>query len=72
MSGDVVGEDDLLSSLGDVEAISIRPTQARASGLQMNAVQFEFIRLVALFALPEALAVAGVFIWWRRRQPARR
>jgi len=58
--------------LGDVEAISVRPNQSRASGLQMNALQFERIRLIALFAIPEALAVAGVFIWWRRRQPARR
>jgi ABC-type uncharacterized transport system involved in gliding motility auxiliary subunit len=55
--------------LGDVEAISIRPNQARASGLQMNAFEFEWIRLVALFALPEALAVTGVFVWWRRRRP---
>jgi ABC-type uncharacterized transport system involved in gliding motility auxiliary subunit len=58
--------------LGDVEAISIRPNQARASGLQMNAAEFELVRLVSLFAIPETLAFAGVIVWWRRRQPARR
>ncbi len=54
--------------LGDVEAISVRPNRSRASRFQVTAAQAETIRLFALFALPEALAVVGVFIWWTRRQ----
>lgn len=54
--------------LGDVEAISIRPVRARASSFQLSAQQYQQIRTLALFLLPEAIAVAGVFTWWRRRQ----
>jgi ABC-type uncharacterized transport system involved in gliding motility auxiliary subunit len=58
--------------LGDVEAISVRPNRARASGIQMSASQKRTIQLLALFAIPEILAVVGVYIWWTRRQTARR
>jgi ABC-type uncharacterized transport system involved in gliding motility auxiliary subunit len=58
--------------LGDVESISVRPNQSRASRFQLTASQANTIRLFSLFALPEALAVVGVFIWWTRRQTARR
>ncbi len=54
--------------LGDVEAISLRPNTARASRFQLSTAQFQTIRLFSLFALPEALAVLGVFTWWSRRQ----
>jgi ABC-type uncharacterized transport system involved in gliding motility auxiliary subunit len=57
--------------LGDVEAISIRPNRSRASQIQMSAAQTRMVQILALFAIPEALAVAGVFIWWTRRQTAR-
>jgi len=57
--------------LGDVEAISIRPNRSRASQIQMSASQTRMVQIFALFAIPEALAVAGVFIWWTRRQTAR-
>jgi hypothetical protein len=56
--------------LGDVEAISIRPNQSRASRFQPTASEFERIRLLSLFVLPEALAVLGVLTWWSRRQHA--
>jgi ABC-type uncharacterized transport system involved in gliding motility auxiliary subunit len=58
--------------LGDVEAISVRPNLSRASSFQMSATQKRTIQLLALFAIPEALAVVGVTIWWTRRQTARR
>jgi len=58
--------------LGDVEAISIRPGQARASRMQLSGEQFLQIRYLSLFVLPEAIAVLGVLSWWsRRRAPGR-
>jgi ABC-type uncharacterized transport system involved in gliding motility auxiliary subunit len=58
--------------LGDVEAISIRPTQARASRMQLSGEQFLQIRYLSLFVLPEAIAALGVYAWWsRRRAPGR-
>ena len=58
--------------LGDVEAISVRPNRARASQLQLSASHKRRVQLFALFAIPEVLAVVGVYIWWTRRQTARR
>jgi ABC-type uncharacterized transport system involved in gliding motility auxiliary subunit len=54
--------------LGDVEAIAVRPNRARASRFQPTGEEFQNIRLLSLFVLPEALAVLGVFTWWSRRQ----
>jgi ABC-type uncharacterized transport system involved in gliding motility auxiliary subunit len=56
--------------LGDVEAISIRPRQSRASRFELSAEQFTTIRSLSIFVLPEAIAVAGVVVWWRRRHGA--
>lgn len=58
--------------LGDVEAISIRPSRSRASRLELSNEELSQIRYLALFVLPEAIAVLGVFAWWsRRRAPGR-
>lgn len=58
--------------LGDVEAISIRPHQSRASRFQLTSEQFQGLRALALFVLPESLAALGAFAWWtRRRAPGR-
>jgi ABC-type uncharacterized transport system involved in gliding motility auxiliary subunit len=58
--------------LGDVEAISVRPPKSRASRLTLSSEQFSQIRALALFVLPELIAVAGVWAWWsRRRAPGR-
>lgn len=57
--------------LGDVEAISIRPSQSRASRFELSAEQFRSIRSMSLFVLPEAIAVLAVFTWWSRRHPTR-
>jgi ABC-type uncharacterized transport system involved in gliding motility auxiliary subunit len=55
-------------ALGDVEAISVRPGQPRASRLQLSTDQFLAIRYLSLFVLPELIAVLGVIAWWRRRR----
>jgi ABC-type uncharacterized transport system involved in gliding motility auxiliary subunit len=54
--------------LGDVEAISVRPGQARASRLQLSGEQFLEIRYLALLVMPELIAILGVIAWWRRRR----
>jgi ABC-type uncharacterized transport system involved in gliding motility auxiliary subunit len=54
--------------LGDVEAISVRPDSSRASRLQLTPQQFAQLRYLSLFVLPEAIAVLGVIVWWRRRR----
>jgi len=56
--------------MGDVEQISLRPHVSRASRFQMDATQFRRIQYLSLFVLPEAIAVLGVFAWWRRRAPS--
>ncbi|MGH7286935.1 MAG: GldG family protein [Myxococcota bacterium] len=58
--------------LGDVEAISVRPGQPRASRLQLTTARLLEIRYLALFVMPEVIAVLGVIAWWqRRRAPGR-
>ncbi len=50
----------------------MRPNQSRASAFQMSASQKRTVHILALFAIPEVLAVTGIYIWWTRRQTARR
>jgi ABC-type uncharacterized transport system involved in gliding motility auxiliary subunit len=58
--------------VGDVDAISIRPNLSRASRFQLSQEQFTTIRSLALFVLPQAFGILGVFTWWsRRRAPER-
>ncbi|MBW2268438.1 MAG: Gldg family protein [Deltaproteobacteria bacterium] len=57
--------------MGDVEAISIRPSISRASRFQLSAEQFVRIRTLSLFVLPELLAIIGIWVWWSRRSEAR-
>ena len=52
---------------GDVDAITIRPHQSRASRFQLSSEQFSAIQLLSLFALPQLIALVGVFAWWWRR-----
>ena len=58
--------------MGDVEAISIRPRQSRASRFQLTTQDFLRIRSMSLFVLPEAIAIAGVIVWWKRRRAPER
>jgi ABC-type uncharacterized transport system involved in gliding motility auxiliary subunit len=46
----------------------VRPNEARASRLQLTPQIFAQLRYLSLFVLPEAIAVAGVLVWWRRRR----
>ncbi|MEE8581170.1 MAG: DUF4350 domain-containing protein [Myxococcota bacterium] len=58
--------------LGDVESISIRPHQSRASRFVGSQEEVRAIQYLSLFVLPEAIAFLGVFAWWsRRKSPGR-
>ncbi|MGH0038041.1 MAG: GldG family protein [Myxococcota bacterium] len=58
--------------LGDVEAISIRPHQSRASRFTGSEEDVRAIQYLSLFVLPESIAVLGVVAWWwRRKSPGR-
>jgi len=54
--------------LGDVESISIRPHQSRASRFTGSEADVRAIQYLSLFVLPEAIAVLGVIAWWSRRK----
>ncbi len=51
----------------NADAITIRPEALRASRFRPTQAQMNRIRFLALFALPELIAFAGVLVWWRRR-----
>lgn len=53
---------------GDAGSITVRPNVSRASSFQMSQDEFRRIQFLSLFVLPEAIAVAGVLIWWLRRK----
>ncbi len=53
---------------GDVASITVRPNVSRASSFQMSQDEFRRIQFLSLFLLPEAIAVAGVLVWWLRRK----
>ncbi len=55
---------------GDIEQITVRPNVARASSFQMSQAEFRGIQYLSLFVLPEAIAIFGVIVWWRRRTAA--
>jgi ABC-type uncharacterized transport system involved in gliding motility auxiliary subunit len=58
--------------LGDVEAISVRPHQARASRFTGSEEDVRAIQYLSLFVLPESIAILGVIAWWsRRKSPGR-
>ena len=44
------------------------PGQPRASRLQLSSEQFLEIRYLALFVMPEVIALIGVVAWWQRRR----
>jgi ABC-type uncharacterized transport system involved in gliding motility auxiliary subunit len=54
--------------LGDTEFISLRPNTSRASRLQMSIEELDTIQYLALFVVPEGIAVVGVVAWWLRRR----
>jgi ABC-type uncharacterized transport system involved in gliding motility auxiliary subunit len=58
--------------MGDVENISIRPNQSRASRFQLTTEQVQRIQSLSLFVIPESIAIIGVFAWWVRRRDEER
>ena len=58
--------------MGEVEHISVRPNQSRASRFQLTQAEFSVLQMISLFVLPEAIAIFGVFAWWARRDSAAR
>lgn len=58
--------------LGEAAAITIRPELPRPSRLALSQTQFETLRVLALFVVPELIALFGLVVAWRRRTPRRR
>jgi len=51
----------------DEDLISIRPKEPSNNPLNMNARQVSMLFYTSVFALPLAIVLAGVGVWWRRR-----
>jgi ABC-type uncharacterized transport system involved in gliding motility auxiliary subunit len=53
---------------GDVDQIAVRPNVARSSTVTLTGGQLQVIQYLALFVLPEGIALLGVLAWWLRRR----
>ncbi len=66
------GNDDLaLNTINwlasDEDLISIRPKQQEDRRITMTRTQLNLVRLTSQFALPLAVVIVGVGVWWKRR-----
>ena len=66
------GNDDLaLNAINwlasDEDLISIRPKQREDRRITMTRAQLNLVRLTSQFALPLAVMIVGVGVWWKRR-----
>jgi len=66
------GNDDLaLNAINwlasDEDLISIRPKQQEDRRITMTHAQLNLVRLTSQFALPLAVVIVGVGVWWKRR-----
>lgn len=66
------GNDDLASNAvnwlsSDEDLISIRPKAPEDRRITMTARQLSWVRAVSQFALPFAVVIVGVGVWWKRR-----
>jgi ABC-type uncharacterized transport system involved in gliding motility auxiliary subunit len=66
------GNDDLaLNAINwlasDEDLISIRPKQQEDRRITMTRAQLNLVRLTSQFALPLAVVIVGVGVWWKRR-----
>lgn len=52
---------------GEENSISIRPRSIRASRFRLTAGQFSIVFAFAVLLLPEMLLIAGIVVWWERR-----
>ncbi len=53
---------------GEANQISIRPRTLRASRFQLTVAQFSIVFALSVLLLPELLLIAGIVVWWKRRQ----
>ncbi len=52
---------------GEENQISIRPWQLRSSRFRLTADQFTIVFILSVLLLPELLLIAGIVVWWERR-----
>ena len=52
---------------GEENSISIRPRSIRASRFRLTEGQFSIVFAFAVLLLPELLLIAGIVVWWERR-----
>ncbi|HYK64305.1 MAG TPA: Gldg family protein, partial [Patescibacteria group bacterium] len=52
---------------GEENSISIRPRSIRASRFRLTAGQFSIVFAFSVLLLPELLLIAGIVVWWERR-----
>lgn len=52
---------------GEENSISIRPRSIRASRFRLTTAQFSIVFAFAVLLLPEMLLIAGIVVWWERR-----
>ncbi len=52
---------------GEENSISIRPRSLRASRFRLTTGQFSIVFAFAVLFLPEMLLIAGIVVWWERR-----
>ncbi|MDO8433327.1 MAG: Gldg family protein [Candidatus Binatus sp.] len=52
---------------GEENSISIRPRSIRASRFRLTTDQFAIVFALAVLLLPEMLLIAGIVVWWERR-----
>src|SRR6266481_2239520 len=52
---------------GEENSISIRPRSIRASRFRLTEGQFSIVFAFAVLLLPEMLLIAGIVVWWERR-----
>ncbi|HXJ86585.1 MAG TPA: GldG family protein [Candidatus Binatia bacterium] len=67
-----LANDDLASNTvnwlsSDEDLISIRPKAPEDRRITMTARQLSWVRATSQFALPLAVAIVGVGVWWKRR-----
>jgi ABC-type uncharacterized transport system involved in gliding motility auxiliary subunit len=52
---------------GEENSISIRPRSLRASRFRLTVDQFGVVFALSVLLLPEVLLIAGIAVWWERR-----
>jgi ABC-type uncharacterized transport system involved in gliding motility auxiliary subunit len=52
---------------GEENSISIRPRSLRASRFRLTVDQFSVVFALSVLLLPELLLIAGIAVWWERR-----